>query len=61
MSLVPQLDKKTYIDSKGVEKQSALNVVGFVGKPGSGEEGSWDTWSRTLSAQFLSKTTTLIG
>ena len=47
--------QKTYIDSKGVEKQSALNVVGFVGKPGSGEEGSWDTWSRTLSAQFLSK------
>ena len=32
---------------------SAMNIVGT--KPGSGEEGSWDTWSRSLSSQMLSK------
>jgi hypothetical protein len=32
---------------------SAMNIVG--GKEGAGEEGSWDTWSRTLSSQVLSK------
>lgn len=46
----------TYIDPKdGKEKQSALNIVGFVGKQDSGVEGSWKTWSKTLSSQFLSK------
>lgn len=32
---------------------SALNIVGS--KEGSGVEGGWDTWSRTLSSQILSK------
>lgn len=36
-----------YTDAKGKTKQSALNIVN--------EEGSWDTWSKTLSSQFLSK------
>jgi DNA-binding CsgD family transcriptional regulator len=35
------------------EVTSALNIVGT--KPGSGEEGSWDTWSKSLPAQMLSK------
>lgn len=39
--------QKTYKDKNGDEKLSALNIVR--------EEGDWDTWSRTLSAQFLSK------
>lgn len=45
----------TYVDAKGNEQQSALNIVGFAGKQDSGVEGSWDTWSKTLSSQFLSK------
>ena len=45
----------TYVDSKGKEQQSALNIVGFSGKNDSGVEGSWQTWSKTLSSQFLSK------
>jgi DNA-binding NarL/FixJ family response regulator len=32
---------------------SAVNIVGT--KEGSGVEGSWDKWSRTLSSQMLSK------
>ena len=32
---------------------SAMNIVGH--KDGSGEEGSWDLWSRNLPSQFLSK------
>lgn len=35
------------------EVTSALNIVGK--KEGAGEEGSWDTWSRNLPSQFLSK------
>lgn len=42
-----------YLDADGNERLSPLNIVG--GKPGSGEEGSWDTWSKTLSSQILSK------
>ena len=34
---------------------SALNAVGNPTKEGSGAEGDWDKWSRTLSAQLLSK------
>ena len=45
----------TYIDKNGKEQQSALNIVGFAGKQDSGVEGSWQTWSKTLSSQFLSK------
>lgn len=45
----------TYTDKNGKEQQSALNIVGFVGKQDSGVEGGWQTWSKTLSSQFLSK------
>jgi DNA-binding CsgD family transcriptional regulator len=34
---------------------SVMNIVGSPTKEGSGEEGSWETWSRSLSSQFLSK------
>lgn len=34
---------------------SAMNIVGSPTKPESGVEGSWDTWSRSLSSQMLSK------
>jgi hypothetical protein len=34
---------------------SALNIVGSPTKPESGVEGNWDTWSKTLSSQMLSK------
>jgi len=34
---------------------SAMNMVGSPTKPGSGEEGQWDTWSRNLPSQMLSK------
>lgn len=39
-------------DKKG-NVSSAMNIVGV--KEGSGAEGAWDTWSRNLSAQMLSK------
>jgi len=45
----------TYTDSNGNEQQSAINIVGFPGKEDSGVEGGWNTWSKTLSSQFLSK------
>ena len=45
----------TYLDSKGKEQLSALNIVGFTGKKDSGVEGGWETWSKTLASQFLSK------
>lgn len=47
----------TYLDKNGKEQQSALNIVGFTGKQDSGVEGGWQTWSKTLSSQFLSKQT----
>lgn len=49
--------QKHYIDSNGKDQLSPINIVGFPTKPESGEEGSWDTWSKTLSSQFLSKQT----
>lgn len=39
--------QKEYISKDGKTKVSALNIVN--------EEGKWDTWSKTLSSQFLSK------
>lgn len=39
--------QKHYIDADGKEKLSAINIVN--------EEGSWGTWSKTLSSQMLSK------
>ena len=48
--------QRHYIDPKtGKKELSAINIVGT--KEGSGEEGGWDTWSRNLSSQFLSKQT----
>lgn len=49
--------QKHYIDSNGKDQLSPINIVGFPTKPESGEEGSWETWSKTLSSQFLSKQT----
>ena len=43
------IKQKIYLDSNGKEKVSALNIVN--------EEGSWDTWSKKLSSQMLSKQT----
>lgn len=44
------------VDEHGKEHvTSGLNIVGSASRPGSGEEGSWGEWSRTLSSQFLSK------
>jgi DNA-binding CsgD family transcriptional regulator len=40
-------------DPKTGKVVSALNIVGV--KEGSGVEGSWDKWARTLSSQMLSK------
>jgi transcriptional regulator len=45
--------QKHYIDKNGKEQLSALNVVGS--KEGAGEEGAWESWSKTLSSQVLSK------
>ena len=48
------IHQRTTIGSDGkVHVTSAMNIVGS--NPGSGEEGSWDTWSRNLSSQMLSK------
>lgn len=45
--------QKHYIDKNGKKELSALNIVGL--KEGTGEEGAWESWSRTLSSQVLSK------
>jgi hypothetical protein len=42
-------------DPKTGKVISAMNMVGSPTKEGSGEEGHWDTWSRNLSSQTLSK------
>lgn len=39
--------QKHYIDNDGKDKLSALNIIS--------EEGTWETWSNTLSSQMLSK------
>lgn len=41
------------IDPTTGKVTSAMNIVGH--KEGSGEEGSWEGWSRNLPSQFLSK------
>lgn len=43
------------IDAATGKVTSAMNIVGSPNREGSGEEGSWDTWSRNLPSQFLSK------
>lgn len=52
--------QRYYIDPKtGEQKLSAMNMVGTKGYNGSpdkiNEEGAWDSWSRTVASQFLSK------
>lgn len=46
------LAQRHYIDSNGKEQLSSLNIVN--------EEGSWGTWSKSLSSQFLSKQSTVL-
>lgn len=41
------LAQRHYKDKDGNEKLSAINIVS--------EEGNWETWSKTLPSQFLSK------
>lgn len=41
------LAQQFYVDKNGEKQQSAVNIVT--------EEGKWDTWSKTLASQFLSK------
>lgn len=41
------LAQRHYIDANGNKQLSSLNIVN--------EEGNWGNWSKTLSAQFLSK------
>lgn len=43
------------IHDKDGKVSSAMNIVGSPTKEGAGAEGSWDTWSRNLPSQFLSK------
>lgn len=50
--------QKHYLDKDGKQQLSALNIVGGERGDGSalsGEEGYWNTWSKTLSSQMLSK------
>ena len=44
-----KMAQRYYTDKNGKKKLSAINVVN--------EEGDWETWSPTLSSQFLSKQT----
>ena len=42
-----------YTDADGNKQLSSLNIIGTFGKEYA--EGNWDTWSKTLSSQVLSK------
>lgn len=42
-----KLAQRYYIDKNGKKQLSCVNIVN--------EEGDWDTWSKTLASQFLSK------
>ena len=44
-----KMAQRYYTDKDGKKKLSAINIVN--------EEGDWETWSPTLSSQFLSKQT----
>lgn len=48
-----------YIDDKGKERLSALNIVGPEGTL-AGEEGAWEKWNKSLSSQMLSKQSTTL-
>lgn len=43
-----------YVDKNGKEQLSALNIVGSR-ETDEHKEGEWGTWSKTISAQFVSK------
>lgn len=44
------------IEHVGTPKERVTSVMNIMGlKEGSGEEGSWGTWKKSLSSQFLSK------
>lgn len=45
--------QRYFTDKDGNEHQSAINIVGS--KEGTGEEGAWGEWSKSLSSQMLSK------
>jgi DNA-binding CsgD family transcriptional regulator len=47
--------QKHYVDKDGKTQLSSLNIVGYQNKEGSGEEGAWGHWSKSLSSQVLSK------
>lgn len=47
--------QRHFLGADGKEHLSAINLVGSPTKEGSGEEGQWDGWSKTLSSQMLSK------
>lgn len=42
-----QFRQRTFVNSSGKEQLSAINIIR--------EEGEWNTWAKTLSAQMLSK------
>lgn len=44
-----KLTQRYYIDKDGNKQQSCINIVN--------EEGTWNTWTKSLSSQFLSKQT----
>lgn len=46
--------QKYYIDKDGKPQLSALNIVS------DNEEGKWDTWSKSISSQILSKQSTAL-
>ena len=50
--------QKHYIDKSGKTQLSALNIMGS--KEGSGEEGAWGEWSKSISSQVLSKQTPVL-
>ena len=44
------------LSDEGTPKERVTSVMNIVGvKPGAGQEGGWEDWSKTLSSQFLSK------
>lgn len=46
------IHQRDYIDSKGVERLSPINIVS--------EEGDWQKWGKTLSSQMLSKQSSVL-
>lgn len=46
-NVIREVGQRHYIDENGEKKLSSINIVN--------EEGDWSKWSKSLSAQFLSK------